>query len=80
MAATLLERMPKEPVVKKKRASKLETDSITSASPSREIVHVSESDYDSVLDFTRGLKKLKIPSDLRISVRKAASEWLRYVS
>jgi hypothetical protein len=69
--------MPSE---KKNRGTKLESDSFLSPSPSREIAYVSESDYDSVLDFMRGLKGASIPSDLRASVRKVASEWLRYVS
>ena len=79
MAVSLLDHMPEEPSARKNRPMKLEYDSVALPSRVCEVKYVSEADYDSVLDFMRGLKDSKIPANLRALVRKTASDWLWYV-
>ncbi|EED14552.1 hypothetical protein TSTA_107590 [Talaromyces stipitatus ATCC 10500] len=76
-ALALLERMPAEPAGKKNRVIKSESEPIASPSPSFELSRVSEADYDSVLHFRRGVKDLAVPNDLRLSIRKIVSDWIR---
>jgi len=42
-----------------------------------EISYVSETEYDSVIEFRQSLKDADILNDLRISIRKTIQDWLR---
>jgi hypothetical protein len=52
--------MPTDSSLVKKRALKREVDMTDSPAPSVELSRVSETDYDSVLEFRRGVKEFKI--------------------
>lgn len=76
LATDLLKCMPEDSTVRK-RVLKCELDTTDSPTPSVDISRVSESEYESVLEFRRTVKDFTIPGELRGSIRKTISEWIR---